>query len=118
MTHNDTPPVRKKIICDPVATARAMPATGRRPRSSASRPPISTPTSPGIAVVTVRKAAISVFEKPRMSVRYLFVNCDDGPLKRLVKNATTARRTNRRPFRRRTSPTRPRTTSVRAASAV
>ncbi len=35
---------------------------------------------PGSAVVTDRKSAMSVFEKPRMSVRYLFVNCDDGPL--------------------------------------
>ena len=50
---------------------------------------------PGIAVVIVRKTAMSVFVKPRMSVRYLFVNDDDGPLNVLVRKATKASRTKR-----------------------
>ena len=76
VTHSERPPLRKKIICDPVASASAMPATGRRPRASANRPPTSTPTIPGRAVVTARNAAMPVLEKPRTSVRYLLVNCD------------------------------------------
>ncbi len=60
-----------------------------------------------------RKAAMSVLVNPRTSVRYLFMNDDDGPLKKLVKNATDASRRNRRPLRRTTSRTLPRTTSDR-----
>ena len=41
-------------------------------------------------VVTVRNSAMPLFEKSCTSVRYLFVNCDDGALKTLSRNAIAA----------------------------
>ena len=43
-------------------SASAIAAIGRRPRTSASRPPSTSPKSPGMPVVTVRNSAMPLFE--------------------------------------------------------
>jgi hypothetical protein len=77
----------------PPATATAP--TMRRPWTSASLPPATTPIPPGV-FVNNENSEIFNAEKPRTSLRYRLLKKDAGATSRLTRNAELARRANRR----------------------
>ena len=67
-THNDQP-VDPKAMTDRIVPAPTPTApTSRRPRTSAIRPPTTTPMAAGVAVSSV-KSVMRAPEKPRTSLR-------------------------------------------------
>jgi hypothetical protein len=95
--HIGQPPTTTIATVPRVPTATPKAPTPRRPRRSASRPPMTSPIPPGV-FVTIVNSVIRRAEKPCSSRRNSFSSCAAGAVKVARRNADAASSQNLDPW--------------------
>src|SRR5919106_2882584 len=94
--HSPTPDDRNTMAAHTVPTASATAPTGRRPRVSARRPPMTTPSTPGVPVPRVN-AVIATAENPCSVSRYRLAKNEAGVANSATSTAEAASSQNLEP---------------------